>query len=150
VVSGRARYTYSNRHPRGRAGAKLADETPRSSIVISSPGSTSRTNVAPMMSSAAVSLATAQPRSSRPSTSGRKPCGSRAAYKVCSSMKTSENAPRARGSAASALSATLALRGSANSAVSTSVSDVLTGPRQSAAAASTMAASSSVLMRLPL
>ena len=59
------------------------------------------------MSSAAVSLATAQPRSSRPSTSGRKPCGSRAAYRVCSSMKTSENAPRTRGSAARALSATL-------------------------------------------
>jgi hypothetical protein len=65
-------------------------------------------------------------------------------------MKTSENAPRTRGSAASALSATLALRGSANSAVSTSVSEVPTGPRHWSAAPSTIAASSSVLMRLPL
>ena len=54
------------------------------------------------MSRAAVSLATTQPRSSRPSTSGRKPCGSRAAYSVRSSMKTSEYAPRTSGSAASA------------------------------------------------
>ena len=52
---------------------------PSSSIAISSPGSTSRTTLAPTMSSAAVSLATTQPRSSRPSTSGRTPCGSRAA-----------------------------------------------------------------------
>jgi hypothetical protein len=48
-------------------------------MAISSPGSISRTKDAPTMSSAAVSLATTQPRSSRPSTSGRKPCGSRAA-----------------------------------------------------------------------
>ena len=40
------------------------------------------------MSSAAVSLATTQPRSRRPSTSGRMPCGSRAAYSVSSSIKT--------------------------------------------------------------
>ena len=97
-------------------------------MVISSPGSTSRTNAAPTMSSAAVSLATTQPRASRPSTSGRKPCGSRAAYRVCSSMKTSEYAPRTSGSAASALSSTLAIRGSANSAVSTSVSEVARCP----------------------
>ena len=45
------------------------------------------------MSSAAVSLATTQPRSSRPSTSGRTPCGSRAAYSVSSSMKTRLKAP---------------------------------------------------------
>ena len=92
-------------------------------MVISSPGSTSRTNDAPTMSSAAVSLATTQPRARRPSTSGRKPCGSRAAYRVCSSMNTSEYAPRTSGSVASTLSSTLAIRGSANSAVSTSVSD---------------------------
>ena len=55
------------------------------------------------MSSAAVSLATTQPRSSRPSTSGRKPSGSRAAYSVCSSMNTRENAPRTSGSTASAV-----------------------------------------------
>ena len=42
------------------------------------------------MSRAAVSLATTQPRSSRPSTSGRMPCGSRAAYSVVSSIQTKE------------------------------------------------------------
>ena len=40
------------------------------------------------MSRAAVSLATTQPRSSRPSTSGRMPWGSRAAYSVDSSIQT--------------------------------------------------------------
>ena len=49
--------------------------------------------LAPTMSSAAVSLAITQPRSSRPSTSGRMPCGSRAAYSVFSSMKIRLNAP---------------------------------------------------------
>ena len=43
-----------------------------------------------MISSAAVSLATAQPVASWPSTSGRKPCGSRAANRVRSFMNTSE------------------------------------------------------------
>jgi len=56
------------------------------------------------MSSAAVSLASTQPRSSRPSTSGRTPYGSRAANSVCSSAKTSENAPRTRGSSRTAAS----------------------------------------------
>ncbi len=42
------------------------------------------------MSRAAVSLATTQPRSSRPSTSGRMPWGSRAAYSVVSSIQTNE------------------------------------------------------------
>ncbi|WP_242473639.1 hypothetical protein [Blastococcus sp. TML/M2B] len=63
----------------GWAGAKCWLRSPFSSIAMSSPGSTSRTTEAPTMSSAAVSLATTQPRSSRPSTSGRTPCGSRAA-----------------------------------------------------------------------
>ena len=53
--------------------------------------------LAPTMSRAAVSLATTQPRSSRPRTSGRTPCGSRAAYRVCSSMKTRQKAPRSCG-----------------------------------------------------
>ncbi len=85
----------------------MRDRTPRSSIAISSPGSTSRTKVAPTMSRAAVSLATTQPRASRPSTSGRKPCGSRAAYSVRSSMNTSEKAPRTSGSVAMAPASTL-------------------------------------------
>ena len=49
------------------------------------------------MSSAAVSEATTQPRSSRPSDSGRTPYGSRAAYRVFSSMKVRQNAPRTVG-----------------------------------------------------
>jgi hypothetical protein len=52
-------------------------------MTISSPGSISRTNVAPTMSRAAVSLATTQPPVSLPSTSGLNPSGSRAAYNVC-------------------------------------------------------------------
>ena len=63
-----------------------------------SPGSTSRTTLAPMVASAASSLATTQPRSSRPRTSGRMPCGSRAAYRVSSFIQTNENAPRSCGS----------------------------------------------------
>ena len=49
------------------------------------------------MSSAAVSEATTQPRSSRPSTSGRMPWASRAAYRVFSSIQTNEKAPRRLG-----------------------------------------------------
>ena len=56
------------------------------------------------MSSAAVSEATTQPRSSRPSTSGRMPWGSRAAYNVFSSIHTNENAPRSSGSTSTARS----------------------------------------------
>ena len=54
------------------------------------------------MSSAAVSDATTQPRSSRPSDSGRTPYGSRAAYRVFSSMNVRQNAPRTVGSSSSA------------------------------------------------
>ena len=63
-------------------------------MTIISPGSTSRTTLAPTMASAASSLATTQPRSSRPSTSGRMPCGSRAAYSVFSFIQTKQKAPR--------------------------------------------------------
>src|SRR6266571_7484807 len=80
-------------------------------MATSSPGSISRTNLAPTMSSAAVSLATTQPVSRRPSTSGRKPCGSRAAYSVCSSMKTSEYAPLASGRTVAAAVSTVLARG---------------------------------------
>ena len=59
--------------------AKWELRMPSASMASSSPGSTSRTKDAPTMSSAAVSLAITQPRSRRPSTSGRTPCGSRAA-----------------------------------------------------------------------
>ena len=115
------------------------------------------------MSRAAVSLATTQPRATRPRTSGRNPCGSRAAYSVCSSMKTSENAPRTSGSTASAAASTPgcpaawqagclpcdAVPFAANSAVSTSVSEVAR-PASGPGLAAEQAASSSVLIRLPL
>ena len=143
--------------PWGRPAAKRWVRRPCSSIAISSPGSTSRTNEAPTMSSAAVSLATTQPRSSRPSTSGRMPCGSRAAYSVVSSMKTRQNAPRSSGSTSSAASSSERSGCAASSAVTRSVSLVASGvatpsgssPRASAARAARRA-SSPVLIRLPL
>ena len=128
VVSGRARYTYSNKHPLGSASAKRSERTPWSSITIISPGSISRTNEAPMMSRAAVSLANTQPRSSRPRESGRIPCGSRAPYKASSSMNTSENAPLTCGSSSIAAAITLKSGCDASKAVNTSVSlDVTIG-----------------------
>ena len=66
-------------------------------MTIISPGSTSRTTLAPTVASAESSLATTQPRSSRPRTSGRMPCGSRAAYSVDSFIQTKEKAPRSSG-----------------------------------------------------
>ena len=73
VLSGRARYTYSNTQPFGEGGANRLERTPSASMASSSPGSISRTKEAPTMSSAAVSDATTQPRSSRPNDSGRTP-----------------------------------------------------------------------------
>ena len=67
-------------------------------------------------------------------------------------MNTSEYAPRTNGSVASTLSSTLAIRGSANSAVSTSVSEVARCPipPRVPSAPLAMAASSRVLIRFPL
>ena len=81
------------------------------------------------MSRAAVSLATTQPRSSRPSTRGRIPCGSRAAYSVCSSMKTKQKAPRSWGRTSSAVASRVRSGSSVSSAVTSAVSVVL--PRRS-------------------
>ena len=67
-------------------------------MAISSPGSTSRTTLAPTVARAASSEATTQPRSSRPRTSGRMPSGSRAAYSVFSFIQTNEKAPLSSGS----------------------------------------------------
>ena len=130
---------------------------PSASMASSSPGSTSRTNDAPTMSSAAVSLATTQPRSSRPSTSGRTPCGSRAAYSVCSSAKTSENAPRSRGSRRIAASSTPGVGGGGGEQLGDQVG-VGGGPHGlrsppgagRAAHPRTSSRSSAVLTRLPL
>jgi hypothetical protein len=132
---------------------------PAASMAISSPGSTSRTIVAPMMSSAAVSLATTQPRSRRPSTSGRTPCWSRAAYRVCSSANTSENAPRSRGSSRSADSSTpvsAAVAASSSATRSESVVDwtarrsLRPAPVAPPRAESTSSRSCAVFTRLPL
>ncbi len=109
------------------------------------------------MSSAAVSLATTQPRSSRPSTSGRMPCGSRAAYRVSSSMKTRQNAPRSRGSTCIAACSVDSPGKVASSAVTREVSVVASlssDPGSSDSVASSRSASQSrssrVLVRLPL
>src|SRR5271165_4693250 len=88
--------------PLGSGLANRVDRTPSASMARSSPGSMSRTNEAPTMSSAAVSDATTQPRSSRPRDNGRTPYGSRAAYNVFSSMNVRQNAPRTVGSSSSA------------------------------------------------
>ena len=62
-------------------------------ILSTSPGSRSRTYSAPMMSRAQVSEATMAASPSRPSTRGRKPRESRAAYSVSPTLRASENAP---------------------------------------------------------
>jgi hypothetical protein len=148
VVSGRARYTYSNRQPFGSGAANRDDRSPCSSTASISPGSTSRTKLAPTMSSAAVSLATTQPRSIRPSTSGRTPWASRAAYSVLSSMKTKLNAPRRPGSTSNAAASTERSGRLASNVVTSAVSDVARSASRSRSAISR--ASSAVLTRLPL
>ncbi len=76
--SGRAKYTYSNTHCSRWAGRNgLTDVRPCSSITRISPGSTSRSTLASIRSSAQVSEASTHASSSRPSVSGRKPEGSR-------------------------------------------------------------------------
>ena len=64
-----------------------------------SPGSTSRRNSAPMISSAQVSLESTQPSPSRPITSGRTPSASRTPISLVRVMATIENAPSTRRSA---------------------------------------------------
>ncbi len=157
-VSGRARYTYSKTQPLGFAAAKRVERSPFSSMATSSPGSISRMKEAPQMSRAAVSEATTQPRSSRPRTSGRMPCGSRAAYSVCSSMKTREKAPSTSGrtlAAASSMVSGLPSESTwpASSAVTRSVSLVAAtwvARPPSRGRSATISASWAVLTRLPL
>ena len=156
LVSGRARYTYSNKQPLGAASANRWERRPCSSIAISSPGSTSRTKAAPTMSRAAVSLATTQPRSKRPSVSGRMPCGSRAAYNVFSSMKTKEKAPRTSGNSCSAAVSSDTSGWVAKRPERTSVSVVACRPAlrgnspESSARALSRSRSSRVLVKFPL
>jgi hypothetical protein len=81
----------------GWNGKKLST-CPCSQITIS-PGSTSRTNSAPMMSSAQVSEASTQPSPIRPSISGRTPSASRTPISLVRVMATIEKAPSTRRSA---------------------------------------------------
>ena len=111
-----------------------------------------------MVASAASSLATTQPRSSRPRTSGRMPCGSRAAYSAFSSIQTKENAPRSCGSTSRARSSSVLSGWCASSVVTRPVSLVDdSGVRSCSSSSSggagrsaTSPASSWVLIRLPL
>ena len=66
-----------------------------------SPGSISRTKVAPMASRAQLSLAKTTSPSRSPMHRGRKPWGSRAAMSFCGLMITSEYAPSMRSMARS-------------------------------------------------
>ena len=115
------------------------------------------------MSRAAVSLATTQPRSSRPRTSGRMPCGSRAAYRVFSSMKIRLNAPLTFGRISAAASSMVRSGYPASIEVRMSVSDdapclafafawstSASRPRSRSPSPFRLAASSLVLVRLPL
>ena len=76
-----ARYTCSKmQSPRRSCDARSAIVTgPRSSMRSTSPGATSRTKVAPIVSNALVSLATSHELPLRPRLSGRTPSGSRIA-----------------------------------------------------------------------
>jgi hypothetical protein len=97
----------------------------------------------------------------RPSTGGRKPCGSRAAYSVCSSTKTSEHAPSASGRTTAAAPPPAAApaeppgeapdgaRSLTNSAVSTSVRRSRRS-RRCSGRPRRAAVSSRVLIRFPL
>ena len=122
-----------------------------------SPGSTSRTTLAPMVASAESSDATTQPRSSRPSTSGRMPCGSRAAYSVSSFIQTNEKAPFSCGSTSRARCSSEVSGWWASRAVTRPVSLVDSRSRAwmssspgSLGRSATSCASSWVLIRLPL
>ena len=85
---------YSKTQSRFGSGANgLTLRTPSAPIMTISPGSTSRTNSASMMSKAQVSEARIQASPSRPSTSGRTPSGSRTPISASCDSATSEYAP---------------------------------------------------------
>ena len=90
TVSGREKYTSSKMHCASwRGSIPCSERMPPSDMRTISPGRTSRTNVAPTMSRAHVSLATTQPSvPSAPMTSGRMPLGSRNAYSAFSRSST--------------------------------------------------------------
>ena len=103
------------------------------------------------MSKAADSDATTQPFSNLPSTNGRTPWRSRAAYSVCSSIKTNEKAPSSCGRTDIALASTFFSFCNEISAVIISVSVV--APRSRPLLGSsfcTNSAKSPVLVKFPL
>ena len=85
--------------------------------ITSSPGRTSRSNVAPTRSSAHVSEATTGSSPSRPSTSGRKPNGSRNAKSFPSASPTTVAAP----SSSAIVAATASSSGRSSSAISAAI-----------------------------
>ena len=121
--------------------------SPVSSTQMSSPGATSRTRSAPMMSSAQDSLATQYLPSRQPRTSGRRPAGSRKATSVSFVMRTVEKAPCRRGSTSDAASSMCSASWEASSAAMISESDV---ERKETPSSRSSACSSTALMRLPL
>ena len=108
---------------RARNGRRLRSRPRR--ITTTSPGSTSRSKLAPIRSSAQVSLATTQAPSRRPSESGRKPCGSRAAISASPVSITRLKAPFTRESASIRRSSWLCSRERASSCTITSLSAVV-------------------------
>ena len=149
-------------HSRGskRSGAKTNSErTSLPSMITISPGSSSRTNVAPITSRAGVSEASTQPSSNssvaskRPRHSGRNPLGSRIPISRSASRRTKENAPlhlgqhacvRARHQIARRLRDS-AGKVSAKSSATRSLSEATTPGSMPAASARV-----AVLVRLPL
>ena len=125
--------------------AKRTECSPRSSILTSSPGSTSRTGTAPTMSRPHVSEATQKPVGSLPMLSGRTPWGSRAAYTLRSSMITKQNAPWSWGRTSRAAPSSPLPSIAADSIVATRSVSVVAVP-----CAPTRSCSSRVLTRLPL
>ncbi len=138
---------YSNTHSEPERVSVRLKRAPRSSITTISPGSSSRSTRAPMRSKAHVSDASTQASSSRPTTSGRMPSGSRNPARPRSLRTTAAKAPSIRPIA----SATASPRSSEScwtiSAAITSVSDV---DRIDTRRASSSSRSAAVLVRLPL
>ncbi len=122
--SGRAKYTSSKMQGDGRgAGRRLRSRSTRFPLMRStSPGSTSRRKVAPMMSRAQVSEATMVASPIRPRTRGRNPRGSRTAYSVSPTLRTSEKAPSTWLRASSICPSTVSWRERAMRCTRTSVS----------------------------
>ena len=127
----------------------VRQRTPSGSATISSPGCTSRTNSAPMLSSAQLSEAKTTLSPIRPMHSGRMPLGSRSAMSLRGLMMRSEKDPSSRGTTRATASSTegAASRSLAIKKAMTSVSDV---HWKTAPCASSSARRAAALETLPL